>query len=198
MYKVFLLILILLHPLVSRSVSADAGQMTLDEMISQSSHIIVGKVIQVHSIPYSEQYTIRIAEVQVVQHLKGDESAQTVYYQVSRSRACDITSAIIGQTDIFLLSPDTKFRDYPDAHVLPYLRAITKNSDLLKIVHQGRGRLEAKYINDDYYVLGIRKGGEVLFPRILKMIDYPDPEYSYVGMIKLNDLLQYLNTASQK
>jgi hypothetical protein len=174
--------------------------MTLEEMISISSAIVLGKVSNVTVLEPFAAYPIKIAEVEVIEVLKGDKAIKNFYYWASPGKACDVTTAIVGKTDVFMFQPGTRFRDFPKSlsTLLPKIKEATGNSELVKIVHQGRGRLEIRKISGAEYVVGNKTGEELIFPSSLRLIDYPDPEYSYVGMVEVGDLLTFIKDFLRK
>lgn len=179
---------------------ADAGSMSLEAMLSTSQTIVLGRVNQVTVLNPSAEYPIKIAEVNILQVLKGDPSLKTVHYWVSPGLACDVTSANAGETDVFMFQPGPQFREYPRSllKLLPKIKAFTGNRELARVVHSGRGQMEIKQVNGEKYVLGSKRDGMVRFPESLKMYDYPDPEQSYVGMIKVDDLLEFIQSYLRK
>ncbi len=184
---------------LSPSLFADAGSMPLETMVSLSSTIVLGRVNKVTVLASSAGYPVKIAEVSVLEVLKGDRSLKTVYYWASPGSACDVTAASEGTQSLFMFTPGTRYSDYPRSlsKILPKIKAITGNRELAKIVHLGRGQMEIKRVDGVEYVLGTKREGEVAFPKSLKMFDYPDTEYPYVGMVKVDDLLAFIKSSSR-
>ena len=181
-------------------VNADVAPMTLERMIAASSIIVLGKVSRVAVFNPSAEYPVKIAEVEVIETLKGPRNLKTVYYWASPGWACDVTTAHEGETDLFLFRPGTRFRDYPQSlsAIIPKIKAMTGNRELATIIHSGRGQMEINEMDGGKYVLGSKEGGDIIFPKSIKLYDYPDPEYSYVGMVKIDDLLTYIRNYVHK
>jgi hypothetical protein len=181
-------------------VNADVAPMTLERMIAASSIIVLGRVSKVTVFNPSADYPIKIAEVEVVETIKGPHGLKKVYYWASPGLACNVTTAQEGNTDLFLFRPGTRFRNYPQSlsAIIPKIKAMTGNRELAKIIHSGRGQMEIKEIDGGRYVLGSKRDGDIIFPQSIKMHDYPDPQYSNVGMVKIEDLVTYIRNYVHK
>jgi hypothetical protein len=180
--------------LFTASVKADAGSMTLEQMISASTAIILGKVTNILTI----SPTTKLAEVQVLERIKGPRHRNTFYYVIqSGGLACDITTADVGETAIFLFKKGKPLTGYSPSQASK-IRSLTGKQELVKLLHLGRGRLAIKEIGRERYIFAPKKDGDIVLPTAIRLYDYPDPAYSYMGMAKVTDVIAFLKSYAQK
>jgi hypothetical protein len=161
---------------------AEAGTMSLADMIKYSDFIAVGKVVN------ARVHGKRIAELEVTQVLKGDRSLKRVRFYAAPSWACDISAAEQDEVGLFFLTNDLppqlskeKHSPYRDSEGVP----------VFFITHSGRGRMIFKHLDGDDYVYAYN-GGEVKFPGSLRYARYPTPENRLLGLIRLGDVLSFI------
>ena len=176
------LCLSLLATIILASTSfAEAGTMTLGELIKFSDCIVIGRVVN------ARVDGKRIAELEVTQVLKGDPSWKRVRFYAFPFWACDISDARENERGLFFLTSDPV--GDPKEKV-----PVEKDSDgiaIFFITHSGRGRMIFERTEGQDYVYAY-KGGEVKFPGSLKYARYPRADDRKLGLIRADDVLSYI------
>jgi hypothetical protein len=160
---------------------AEAGTMTLADMIKYSDCIVIGKVVN------ASVNGKHIAELEVTQVLKGDLAWKRVRFYAAPIWACDISGAKEDETGLFFFSNDLFYDPKEKA-------SLQKDNDgvpMFFITHSGRGRMIFEHIEGVDYVYA-HKEGEVKFPNRLRYARYPKAEDRDLGLIKLADVLAYI------
>jgi hypothetical protein len=160
---------------------AEAGTMTLADMIKYSDLIVVGKVVD------ARVQGKRVAELEVTRVLKGDPSLKRVRFYAAPIWACDISAAEQNEVGLFFLTNDL-LNDPKEKHP-PYRDS--EGVAVFFITHSGRGRMIFEHIDGDDYVYAY-KGGEVKFPGSLRRARYPTPENRHFGLIRLDEVLSFI------
>jgi hypothetical protein len=121
---------------------AEAGSMTLADMTKYSDFIAVGKVMN------ARVHGKRIAELEIIQTLKGDRSLKRIRFFAAPFWACDTSDAHENEIGLFFLTndlfndPKEKMSTYIDSDGLP----------VFFITHSGRGRMIFEHIDGQDYV----------------------------------------------
>jgi hypothetical protein len=167
----------------STTCSADAGTMTLAEMIKYSDLVIVGKVVNV---------TVngkRIADVAVTQTLKGDRSLTRIRFYAFPIWTCDVSAAEQNETGIFFLR--SHFTDDSAEKTAPQDKL--DGIPVFFLTHSGRGRLIFQHVDGDDFVYA-NKRGDVKFPGSLHFARRPKSDNPDLGLIKVADVIAYVRS----
>ncbi len=160
---------------------AEAGTMTLADVIKFSDCIVIGKVVN------ARVNGKRIAELEVAQVLKGNPSWKRIRFYAAPTWACDISNAVENETGLFFLTNNLLY----DPKEKPALEKDKDGIPIFFITHSGRGRMIYEHIEGEDYLYA-HKEGEVKFPKSLRYARYPKPEDRDLGLIKLADVLAYI------
>lgn len=160
---------------------ADAGTMELSRMVKFSDLIVVGRVLnaKVNGKP--------VAELEIIQTLKGDSSRKRVRFFAAPIWVCDVSAAEENETGLFFLR--RYFTDDPAERALPQNEP--DGVPVFFITHSGRGRMIFKNIDGEDFVYAHRHG-EVKFPNSLRFAHHPKPEDLDLGLVRLADVLAYI------
>lgn len=160
---------------------ADAGTMTLADMIKYSDCIVVGRVVN------AKVDGKHVAELGVTQVLKGDRSLKRVRFYAAPLWVCDISRAEENETGLFFLRRN--FIDDPTENALS--RSDRDGEPIFFITHSGRGRIIFLHLDGQDFVHAF-KAGEVKFPGSLRYARYPNAANRNLGLITLVDVLSYV------
>jgi hypothetical protein len=160
---------------------AEAGTMSLSEMIKSSDLIVTGRVVNAKVGGKS------IAELEVTQTLKGNPSLRRVRFFAAPIWACDVSAAEENEAGLFFLRRN--FDDDPSERALP--QSESDGVPLFFITHSGRGRMKFQHIDSEDFVYAYKRG-EVKFPDSLRFARYPKPEDRELGLVRLADVLSYI------
>jgi hypothetical protein len=160
---------------------AEAGTMSLPEMIKSSDLIVTGRVVNAKVGGKS------IAELEISRTLKGNPSLKRVRFVAAPIWACDVSAAEEDETGLFFLRRN--FTDDPSERALP--QSESDGVPLFFITHSGRGRMIFRHLDGEDFVYA-HKRGEVKFPDSLRFARYPKPEDRELGLVRLADILSYI------
>lgn len=167
------------------AIEASVPSIPLAELTKNSDLIFIGKVISVKEVDEEE-----IAKVEVLKKFKGDAQNQ-VFISVSRTWACDVSNAVVGETALFFLG---KYQIRPTLQ-----QNLEKTCDLKKkiesevgknnfyyISHSGYGRMPIEKINgsDNVSILY----GQVNLPKKIKVTEKQIEKYTSLNLAKLNEV----------
>ena len=168
---------------------AEAGTMTLKDMIRRSEYVVLGKVSRVEVVD-----GVKLAEIEVGRTLKGDPGVTRLYYWASPQWMCDVSNAEVGEEGLYFLWNLEKELSKPSEAHLQFLeeaRPFTQGARVYMLEHSGRGRLRPKYIDGRGY-LYTHKEGDVIFPSSIKVVKRPDPQDPGLGLVLLEDVLSFI------
>ena len=160
---------------------AEAGTMSLAEMVKSSDLIVVGRVVRAKVDGKS------VAELEVNYTLKGDASLKHVRFYASPLWACDVSAAVEGETGLFFFR--RSFTEDPSEKSLP--QTLMDGVPVFLITHSGRGRMILVREDGGEFVYAHRRG-EVQFPGSLRFARRPKPEDRDLGLVRLSDVLSYI------
>lgn len=160
---------------------AEAGTMSLAEMIKSSDLIVTGRVVNAKVGGKS------IAELEITQTLKGKPFLRRVRFVAAPIWACDVSATEENEAGLFFLRRN--FTDDPSERALP--QSESDGVPLFFITHSGRGRMIFQHIDGEDFVYA-HKRGEVKFPDSLRFAQYPKPEDHDLGLVRLADVLSYI------
>lgn len=160
---------------------AEAGTMSLGEMIKSSDLIVVGRVSEARVGGQA------VAELGITQILKGDPALKRVRFVAGPVWACDVSAAEDNEAGLFFLR--RSFTDDPSERALP--QSQSGGLPLFFITHSGRGRMIFKNIDGEDFLYA-HKRGEVKFPDSLRFARYPNPEDRALGLVRVSEVLSYI------
>ena len=166
---------------------ADAGSMTLEDMIQRSKYIVLGKVTKVEMVG-----DVKLAELEVLRSLKGDPGSTKLYYWASPTWMCDVSNATLNEKGIYFLW-DAEVSKASKQHLRFLQRAhpFTKGATIYLLQHSGRGRLRPLYMDGAEY-LYVHKLSDVIFPSSIEIVRRPEPKDPDLGLVRLDDVLAFI------
>lgn len=123
---------------------AKIGQASLGQLVQRSAAIAVVKVTWVGEVAGS-----RVARAEVVTSYRGPAAGQELIFLAERTWACDVSTAVAGETVLVFLY------DMPDPRRARLAAAVKKGTPLYVIGHGGRGRLPL--VTDDRGTVRVEK-----------------------------------------
>ena len=166
---------------------ADAGSMTLEDMVQRSKYIVLGKVSKVKIVD-----DVKLAELEVLRTLKGDPSSNKLYYWASPTWMCDVSDATLNETAIyFLWDPEVSNANKHHLRFLRRAHPFTQGAPIYLLQHSGRGRLRPRYMDGAGY-LYVHKYSDVIFPSSIEIVRRPEPKDPDLGMVRLDDVLAFI------
>ena len=194
-----LLILALLLGLGVRlpTAHAEVAQITLGRLGGIADAIVVGRVartieVPVETLPDAEVSLTKatVAEVVVLEWLKGKPRPKTLWYWAEGTWTCDVTQAIKGERGLYFLEA-TGVGDLVTPESMKRLSKATLGAPLYRVAWSGRGRMPFRTIaGRDYATIW---EGAVEPPSTVDTIPGPDPRYTeFKRGVSLDDLRQYL------
>jgi len=166
---------------------ADVTPTTLDKLISVSKYALVGKVIRRIDVE-----RVKIAEVRVVSTLKGRLRFDKVYMAAQPSWMEDSGHAVLDETALLFLVPDSTGID----EFSPFrkkLREVIGNDQLFVIAWSGRGRSPIVRRGDlDYIPVLADRTAQVKLPEKIRTIADTDYTDGRVRLARLDDVLEFI------
>jgi hypothetical protein len=161
--------------------SGKVAPTTLEKLTQVSDQVVVGYVLNVRKIA-----GLRVAELQVTETLKGDPNLIRLHFLAQPTWICDITEAGKGETGLyFLSSPDS-----PEEGWEKRFRHKSLPQPFFGIAWSGRGRMPLREVNGDQYVTVWE--GDVRLPPGIQSIDGPEPEYSFIRSVRLDEVRAFV------
>ena len=165
---------------------ADAGSMTLEDMVRRSKYIVLGKVSKVKMVD-----GVKLAELEVLRTLKGDPGSK-LYYWASPTWMCDISNATLNEEGIFFLwDPEVKNASTQHLRFLRRAHSFTQGATIHLLQHSGRGRVRPRYMDGVGY-LYVHKYSDVIFPSSIEIVGRPEPKDPDLGIVRLDDVLAFI------
>jgi hypothetical protein len=169
---------------------ADVGSTKLETLIDGSDLVVLGKVVSVTAVGSNG---FKIAEVEITQTLRGQTESANLRYIATPMTDDDASDAQLGESALLFLRRLSK----PPSEYSADVRKITRGEPLFFIAHAGRGRLVPVRINGDDYVY-FRLGRRILLPPKLSALWKQDPKDPSLGLVRLNDLLDFIKQYSRR
>jgi len=149
--------------LLAGSAGARIGSVRFEELVANSAAIVVATVSEVEE-PTAERHLIYATAV-VQRTIKGSLSGAFRFLAKS-DFMCDTGKGVPGETALFFLYP--------------------QGDGNFGIAVAGRGRMPFRIIDGRTYVTVWN--GDVILPKDLPTVDGPDPRYSFIRSVELENL----------
>jgi hypothetical protein len=151
---------------------AKVARITLKKLVDSSDLIVVACETNVEDGPaelnFGEEVRspITVATARIVEILKG-KAGPEVRYIASPTWTCDISKAKAGERVVLFLSK-------------------SKHAPFMFIAHSGRGRMPIRDVNGKQHAtIWV---GDVQLPRGVPTVPGPNPEYSFIRSVDVNEL----------
>jgi hypothetical protein len=178
-------------------VGAMLGWTSFPKLAVGSDDVVVGRVARLVDVPAGETGSVKIAEVEVEVRLRGEASADRIFYLATATDEEDCTTALPGERGLFfLVRPKGEVRCL-DEDVEARLRdpsfqknakAVTGGAPLLLLSWAGHGRMPIESVGGTEYATLCRE--HVRLPTDLDTIPGPDPRFTdWDRRARLDDLL---------
>ncbi len=180
--------------IISDHVFAKVFPIPLEYLVIKSDYIVIGKISNVRVIE-----GLRVAEVEVIQTIKGDHSFKKLFYLAEGTWTCDISTAEEGEKALLFLSelPDSIAYMLEGEKSLIKVKELTGSSHFFQLSHSGRGRMPVRKVKDKEY-LKIWTD-DVKLPSSIITIPGPEPDHSsFIRSAPYNELLYFLKNNSKE
>jgi hypothetical protein len=170
--------------------SAKVAGVSLAELVQLSDEVVVGKVLRVHQVS-----GLRIAEVDVVETLKGQSAIPTLFFLAQPTWICDITEAEAGETALLFLQKsdgalalesmppgDGEFRKAPRGF-RRQLDRLRRDAPFFVVAQAGRGHMAVRSVEGQQ--VATVWTGDVRLPAAVPSLPGPQPEYSFIRSVPL-------------
>jgi hypothetical protein len=176
--------------LVAAPSAASVAPTTLAELSKRAKLIAVGRVLAIH-----EPVGSRVAEVEILQVVKGPLDASRVFVFAQPTWTCDIADAKDGETALFFLADDTALKE--SRRFWRALNRIRGEAPLFTIEWSGRGRMPIRVLDGAEFVT--LWTADVQLPPDLSTVDGPEPEFAaFIRSLRLQDLLTAVRSAAEQ
>jgi hypothetical protein len=179
--------LLLTAILVAPTLHAKVMPIALSELVKESDAIVIGRVIKLTNFD-----DVRIAELDVIQTIKGDSQLTCLHYWASPTWACDTSTANENETVLLLLSRAEKrllsdASDFVKRHPASAksLRNHLQNSPLFSITGSGGGRM---VITENI----VERNGYIIYPDEIKVIARRPIQYGHTTFSLLEDVFRVM------
>jgi hypothetical protein len=183
------------------SASASVRSISLKELATESTLVIVGKVTEVREIE-----GVPVARVLVLKKLKGD-CASEVYFLAASTWTCDVSGAEEGEEALFFFrrydfDPQPAPRPVADKDgriemsfgfkeptgFKEQVSALLRGDELRQLAHSGRGRMPLRTVeNRRYATVWVTDVG---LPSSVSTISGPEAEYDFIRSVPLDELVR--------
>ena len=173
---------------LSVSSYAEVATATLKNLIIYSKVIVVGKVVKVSTVE-----NLKIAEVEVIEVLKGQFNNRILYYRANPLGACDVSGGKEQEIGIYFFSDQINISalSKEDPEFVEKLKPVTQNPDFFNLTWDGQGRLLIKSADRNRVVSVYIPKGEV-FPTSDKVEWKLTNENLEEGVVRFEDVISYI------
>ena len=163
---------------------------SLAELVQLSDQVVVGKVLRVHQVS-----GLRVAEVEVVETLKGQTPVPHLFFLAQPTWICDVTEAEAGETALLFLEAsdgvlelqnmppgDGEFRKAPRGF-RRQLDRLRRGSPFFVVAQAGRGHMAVRSLEgQDVATIWT---DDVRLPAAISTFPGPEPEHSFIRSVPL-------------
>ena len=180
------------------SVLARVAGSSLDRLVAKCDLVVIAKVERIHNIPLADGKRVhfrRVAQCRVERVLKGETTAQTVFYLASPTWTCDMSGGTENERALLCLSKEPNGFFKSTELFESKFKAIADGQPLHGLALHGGGRLQLITLSGQEYVRG---NHYVRFPDGFSIRPDPnDPTNKYESLAPLSEALSLIEAATE-
>jgi hypothetical protein len=166
---------------------AEVATATLKNLVIYSNVIVLGKVVKISTVQH-----LKIAEVEVMEVLKGQINSRVLYYRANPLWACDASGGKEQEVGIYFYSDpiNVSTLSEEDPELGKKLNAVIQNNNFFNLTWEGQGRFVIETAAHNR--LPIYKTKSDFFPTSDKVAWTLTSGNLEIGSVRFEDVISYI------